>query len=100
LRPAIEVAYCHHERWDGKGYPRGLTGEEIPLPARVFSVVDVWDALLTDRVYRKAWPREKVIDYIREQAGHQFDPRVAEEFLRLVNGRGHKHGPPEPAGTE
>ncbi len=91
LRPAIEVAYCHHERWDGKGYPRGLTGEEIPFMARVFSVVDVWDALLSDRVYRKAWPREKVINYIREQAGAQFDPRVAEEFLRLMDGRGVKH---------
>ncbi len=93
LRPALEVAYCHHERWDGKGYPRGLTGEEIPLLARIFSVVDVWDALLSDRVYRKAWPREKVIDYIREQTGRQFDPRIAEEFLRMVDGRGARHNP-------
>ncbi len=91
LRPALEVPYCHHERWDGKGYPRGLTGEEIPLMARIFSVVDVWDALLSDRVYRKAWPREKVIAYIREQTGQQFDPRVAEEFLRMMNGRSLSH---------
>lgn len=84
LRPAIEVPYCHHERWDGKGYPRGLTGEEIPLTARIFSVVDVWDALLSDRAYRKAWPRQKVLAYIREEVGRQFDPRIAEAFLRMM----------------
>jgi PAS domain S-box-containing protein len=84
LRPAIEVAYCHHERWDGKGYPRGLTGEEIPLSARIFSVVDVWDALLSDRSYRKAWPRQKVLAYIREQSGMHFDPHIAEAFLHMM----------------
>ncbi len=84
LRPAIEVPYCHHERWDGKGYPRGLLAEEIPLAARIFSVVDVWDALLSDRAYRKAWPRQKVLAYVREQCGHQFDPRIAEVFLRMM----------------
>jgi HD-GYP domain-containing protein (c-di-GMP phosphodiesterase class II) len=84
LRPAIEVPYCHHERWDGKGYPRGLVAEEIPLLARIFSVVDVWDALLSDRPYRKAWPRQKVLKYIRAQAGLLFDPRIAETFLRLM----------------
>ncbi len=91
LRPAIEVAYCHHERWDGKGYPRGLMGEEIPLAARVFSVVDVWDALLSDRVYRKAWPRPKVLSYIKEQAGEQFDPRIALAFLRLMEHEDTEH---------
>ncbi|HTP00151.1 MAG TPA: PAS domain S-box protein [Anaerolineales bacterium] len=84
LRPAIEVPYCHHERWDGKGYPRGLIGDEIPLAARVFSIVDVWDALLSDRSYRKAWPRQKVLNYIREQAGTLFDPRIAEVFVRMM----------------
>ena len=84
LRSAIEVPYCHHERWDGKGYPRGLIAEEIPLAARIFSVVDVWDALLSDRYYRKAWPRQKVLKYIRDQAGHQFDPRIAEIFLHMM----------------
>lgn len=84
LRPALEVPYCHHERWDGTGYPRGLVAEEIPLLARIFSVVDVWDALLSDRAYRKAWPRQKVLKYIRDQAGHQFDPRIAEVFLRMM----------------
>jgi HD-GYP domain-containing protein (c-di-GMP phosphodiesterase class II) len=85
LRPAIEVAYCHHERWDGTGYPRGLEGDEIPFSARIFSVVDVWDALLSDRVYRKAWPRQKVLDYLKEQSGRQFDPRVVEVFIRLMD---------------
>jgi PAS domain S-box-containing protein len=84
LRPTIEVPYCHHERWDGKGYPRGLVAEEIPLLARIFSVVDVWDALLSDRPYRKAWPRQKVLKYIAAQAGLQFDPRIAKTFLQMM----------------
>ncbi len=84
LRPVLEVPYCHHERWDGTGYPRGLVAEEIPFLARIFSVVDVWDALLSDRSYRKAWPRQKVMKYIREQSGVQFDPRIADEFLRMM----------------
>ena len=76
LRSAIDIPYCHHEKWDGTGYPRGLKGEQIPLPARIFAVVDVWDALTSDRPYRKAWPKEKTIEYIKSQAGKHFDPQV------------------------
>jgi PAS domain S-box-containing protein len=86
LRPALDIPYCHHERWDGTGYPRRLKGEEIPLAARIFAVVDVWDALLFDRPYRKGWPEEKVRAYIQEQSGTHFDPRVVEAFLRLHPG--------------
>jgi HD-GYP domain-containing protein (c-di-GMP phosphodiesterase class II) len=82
LRPALDIPYCHHEKWDGTGYPRGLKGEEIPLAARIFAVVDVWDALRSDRPYRKAWSEEKARAYIREQAGKYFDPRVVEVFLK------------------
>ncbi len=84
LRLALDIPYAHHEKWDGSGYPRGLKGEEIPLSARIFAVVDVWDALRSDRPYRKAWPEEQVRAYIREQAGKSFDPRVVETFLRLL----------------
>ena len=84
LKEAIDIPYCHHEHWDGSGYPRGLKGEEIPLAARIFTVVDVWDALLSDRSYSKAWPQEEVISYIEENAGSLFDPAVAGEFLRMV----------------
>ncbi len=83
LRPALDIPYAHHERWDGSGYPRGLKGEEIPMAARIFAVVDVWDALLNDRPYRPPWPVEKVRAYLQEQAGKQFDPRVVEVFLSL-----------------
>src|SRR5579884_3708486 len=82
LRPALEIPYGHHERWDGTGYPRGLKGEEIPLPARIFAVVDVWDALRSDRPYRAAWSREDARAYIAREAGRQFDPAVVEVFLR------------------
>ncbi|MFQ5593175.1 MAG: GAF domain-containing protein [Anaerolineae bacterium] len=84
LRPALDIPYCHHERWDGTGYPRGLKGEQIPLPARIFAVVDVYDALRSDRPYRKAWPEEKVRNHILEQAGKHFDPEVVEVFMRLL----------------
>jgi PAS domain S-box-containing protein len=84
LGPALDIPYCHHERWDGAGYPRGLQGEQIPLAARVFTVVDVWDALSSDRPYRAAWPPERVTEYLRSQAGAQFDPRVVEKFLHLL----------------
>jgi PAS domain S-box-containing protein len=84
LQSAIDIPYCHHERWDGSGYPQGLVGEKIPLSARIFAVVDVWDALLSDRPYRPAWTRERTLAYIREQAGRQFDPKVVEVFLQLA----------------
>ena len=83
LHQALDIPYCHHEWWDGSGYPRGLKGEAIPLAARIFSVVDVWDALLSDRAYRKAWSRAQVIDYLREQSGTHFDPCVVEVFILL-----------------
>lgn len=84
LQPALEVPYCHHEKWDGTGYPRGLKGDEIPISARIFAIVDVWDALRTDRPYRKAMPREEVIAYLRDQSGLHFDPNVVNAFMRLI----------------
>jgi PAS domain S-box-containing protein len=84
LRGVLDIPYCHHERWDGKGYPRGLKGEQIPLSARIFSVVDNWDALLSDRPYRKAWPLDKVKAYLRESAGTVLDPRIVEIFLSMI----------------
>lgn len=84
LAGTAELAYCHHERWDGKGYPRGLRGEEIPLPARIFAVVDVWDALVSDRPYRRAITPERAVGIIAEGAGTQFDPIVVQRFLGLV----------------
>ncbi|MEW6405367.1 MAG: HD domain-containing phosphohydrolase, partial [Chloroflexota bacterium] len=85
LRPALDIAYCHHEWWDGSGYPTGLKGNKIPLAARIFAVVDVWDALLSDRPYRSAWGRERVIDHIRSLSGKQFDPEVVEAFLNMMD---------------
>ena len=84
LSPAIDIPYCHHERWNGEGYPRGLKGGDIPLGARIFSVVDVWDALLSDRPYRKRWSRNKAKQYIRSQAGITFDPKIVDVFLNLI----------------
>ncbi|MDP1716251.1 MAG: GAF domain-containing protein, partial [Anaerolineales bacterium] len=81
LRPAMDIPYCHHEKWDGTGYPCGLKGEQIPLAARIFAVVDVYDALTSDRPYRKAWTQKKTLEYIRGQAGTHFDPAVADAFL-------------------
>lgn len=81
LRDATDIPFSHHERWDGKGYPRGLSGEMIPLAARVFSVVDVWDALSHPRVYKPAWPQEEVLDYLRNVAGSQLDPNLVKLFL-------------------
>jgi PAS domain S-box-containing protein len=83
LRPSIDIPYYHHERWDGTGYPEGLKGDKIPLSARIFAVVDVWDALRSDRPYRPAWPKEKVIDHIRSQVGSHFDAGVIEVFLSM-----------------
>jgi PAS domain S-box-containing protein len=82
LRQALDIPYCHHEKWDGSGYPRGLAGEQIPLAARIFAVADVWDALTSDRPYRSAWTEARALDYIREQAGRHFDPQVVTVFLR------------------
>ena len=84
LRPALDIPYCHHEKWDGSGYPRGLKGEQIPLAARIFTVVDVWDALSSKRPYRQAWDRSKILDYIANQSGSHFDPRVVNTFLKLL----------------
>jgi HD-GYP domain-containing protein (c-di-GMP phosphodiesterase class II) len=85
LNPALDIPYCHHEKWDGTGYPRGLKGEEIPLVGRIFAVVDVWDALSSDRPYREAWPKPKVREYIQQMAGQHFDPKVADLFLKMVS---------------
>jgi putative two-component system response regulator len=84
LRPALSIPYCHHEKWDGTGYPRGLKGEQIPMAARLFAVADVWDALTSDRPYRPAWSREEALDFIREQSGSHFDPRVVDLFFRVI----------------
>ncbi|HET9909812.1 MAG TPA: HD domain-containing phosphohydrolase [Anaerolineales bacterium] len=84
LRPALDIPRCHHERWDGSGYPHGLRGEAIPISARLFAVVDVWDALTSDRPYRKAWTKEKALAYIIEQSGKYFDPEVVELFSKNV----------------
>ena len=84
LKPALDIPYAHHEKWDGSGYPRGLKGEEIPLAARIFAIVDVYDALTSDRPYRKAWSQEQALDYIREQSGSHFDPQVVQVFMHLI----------------
>ncbi len=84
LRPAMDIPYCHHEKWDGTGYPRGLKGEDIPLTARIFAVVDVWDALSSDRPYRKAWPKQKVLEHIRSLSGTHFEPKVVDLFLEAI----------------
>jgi len=84
LQSSIDVVYSHHERWDGNGYPDGLKGEQIPLAARIFAVVDQWDALRSDRPYRKAWPIEKVLAYLRDNTGSLYDPRIVDVFLTLI----------------
>ena len=84
LRPALDIPFCHHEKWDGTGYPQGLRGDEIPLPARLFAMVDVWDALTSNRPYRKAWPRERVVDHLLSLAGTHFDPEIVPMFLQLL----------------
>ena len=83
LKHALSIPYCHHEKWDGSGYPRGLAGGQIPLAARIFAIVDVWDALLSDRPYRPAWPVEKVRQYLADQTGIHFDPQIVEHFLTI-----------------
>jgi PAS domain S-box-containing protein/putative nucleotidyltransferase with HDIG domain len=83
LRLALDIPYCHHEKWDGSGYPRGLKGAQIPLVARIFAVVDVWDALRSDRPYRAAWAKEKVREHICALSGTHFDPQVVETFFQM-----------------
>ncbi len=84
LRPALDIPYCHHEKWDGSGYPRGLSGKQIPLSARIFAVVDVFDALISDRPYRPAWSRDRAFSYIRAESGRHFDPQVVEGFFQMM----------------
>jgi len=84
LRPTLDIPYCHHEKWDGSGYPRGLKGDEIPLAARLFAVVDVWDALTSDRPYRGAWTNENALAYIKEQSGKHFDPEIVDLFFKVI----------------
>jgi HD-GYP domain-containing protein (c-di-GMP phosphodiesterase class II) len=86
LEPALRIPHYHHERWDGSGYPEGLQGDEIPLEARIFAVVDIWDALLSDRYYRDAWSRGKTLRYIKNEAGKLLDPEVVAVFLEFVEG--------------
>ncbi len=99
LRPALDIPYAHHERWDGSGYPRGLKGEEIPLAARLFAVVDVYDALTSNRPYRQAWPQEKALKFIESKAGKWFDPEVVRVFLKLVREKKHPAFQPETNGA-
>ena len=84
LQGCVDIPFCHHEKWDGSGYPRGIAGVSIPLAARLFAIVDVWDALVHDRVYKNAWPEEEVLAHIRDQGGRHFDPELAELFVRRV----------------
>lgn len=87
LRPALDIPLCHHEKWDGSGYPRGLKGEEIPLAARIFAIVDVWDAVTSDRPYRAGWKEEEAMSYIHEQSGKHFDPQVVEIFFKVIEAK-------------
>jgi PAS domain S-box-containing protein len=84
LADAIVIPYCHHEHWDGTGYPRGLSGEEIPLPARIFAVVDVWDAVQSDRPYKAGWSRSEAVEHLRTESGRLFDPHIVEVFLGMI----------------
>ena len=88
LRPALAIPCCHHERWDGSGYPMGWKEEDIPLPARIFAVVDVWDALRSDRPYRIAWPEDRVLDHLESNKGIHFDSNVVDEFIRMIRNEG------------
>jgi len=92
LQPALDIPYCHHEKWDGTGYPRGLKGEGITLAARIFAVVDVWDALTSNRPYRDAWPKNRALEYILEQTGKHFEPRILDIFSTII-----KREPKEPS---
>ena len=80
-----ELLYEHHEKYDGTGYPRGISGDEIGIYSRIVALTDVFDALGTERVYKKKWEWDKIIDYIKEQSGKQFDPRIVDIFLANLN---------------
>jgi HD-GYP domain-containing protein (c-di-GMP phosphodiesterase class II) len=88
LAPALDIPFGHHEKWDGSGYPRKLKGQEIPLPARIFAIIDVWDALTSDRPYRSAWPQEKALAYLASEKGKHFDPQVVDTFMDLMENGG------------
>lgn len=90
LRPALEIPYCHHERWDGTGYPRQLKGEQIPPAARLFAVADVWDALHSDRPYRAGWLREEVLEHIRAEAGKHFEPSAVDLLFQVLGESTHE----------
>lgn len=83
LRPALDIPYCHHEKWDGTGYPRGLKGDEIPMAARIFAVADIWDALTNDRRYHEAWTKNETRDHIQSLSGTHLDPQVVKKFLQM-----------------
>jgi len=85
LKPALDIPYSHHEKWDGSGYPLQLSGNAIPLAARIFAIIDVYDALKADRPYRKAWAEKKILAHIREQSGKHFDPQVVEAFFKMIS---------------
>ncbi len=85
LKPALDIPYCHHEKWDGSGYPRRLIGIEIPMAARLFAVVDVWDALTSNRPYRPAWTREKALEHIQNESGKHFEPDIVDMFRRMMS---------------
>ena len=87
LREALDIPYCHHEKWDGSGYPRGLKGDQIPLTARIFAVVDVWDAITSDRPYRAALTKPEALKYIQASSGTHFDPEVVNQFLAVIGKR-------------
>jgi len=84
LRDSLDIPYLHHEKWDGSGYPKGISGEAIPMPSRIFAIIDVWDALLSDRPYRTAWNEDRVIEYLKAERGRHFDPEIVDVFLTKV----------------
>ena len=93
LLPALDIPYCHHEKWDGTGYPRRLAGEQIPRSARIFAVVDVWDALTNDRPYRLAWSKQRALAEIQRESGTYFDPQVVRAFTMMINVNGSEREP-------
>jgi putative nucleotidyltransferase with HDIG domain len=86
LKPSLDIVLYHHEKWDGSGYPAGLAGENIPFSARIFAIIDVWDALLSNRPYHKAWGREKALAYIQKESGKHFEPRMVTAFNKIIRG--------------